>query len=199
MRTVKLIGLTGQSGAGKSTAARFFAARGAYIINADDIVRELYRGQSPCIKLIADGFGADCVAADGSIDRRVLAERAFCGAANTAMLGRLVHPFVTSRLLELLKGKSGVVFYDAPQLFESGADVICDRVIAVIAGADVRKRRIMARDGITELQAESRLHAQHSEAFFRGCSDAVIENNGGEAALRRQVDQVYEMMINEVT
>lgn len=199
MKTVKLIGLTGQSGAGKSTAARFFAAHGACVISADAIVRELYRGQSPCVKSIAACFGADCVAADGSIDRSVLAERAFSCAENTALLGRLVHPFVTSRLLELLKGKNGIVFYDAPQLFESGADVICDRVVAVTADAAVRKKRVMARDGITEAQADSRLNAQYSEAFFRDNSDMVIQNNGGAAELRRQVDQVYEIILNEVT
>lgn len=199
MKTVKLIGLTGQSGAGKSTAARFFASHGACVISADAIVRELYQGQSPCVKSIAACFGADCVAADGSIDRKVLAERAFSCTENTAMLGRLVHPFVTSRLLELLKGKNGIVFYDAPQLFESGADVICDRVIAVIADTATRKKRVMTRDGITEAQADSRLNAQYSETFFRGSSDMLIENNGDEAALRRQVDKVYEIILNEVT
>lgn len=199
MRTVKLIGLTGQSGAGKSTAARFFAARGACVISADGIVRALYRDRSPCVKTIAACFGADCLAADGGIDRRVLAARAFASAENTALLGQLVHPFVTARLLEQLKGKSGIVIYDAPQLFESGADVICDRVLAVIAETAVRRERVMARDGITAAQADSRLNAQYSEAFFRSHSDAVLENNSGEAALRQQADRVYESIVNEVT
>ena len=167
MKRFKLIGLTGQSGAGKSTVSRVFAEKGAHIIDADAIVAQLYNAQSPCLKTVAACFGADILRKDGTLDRRLLASRAFADAESTALLGRLVHPFVTARLFELLRGAEGVVVFDAPQLYEAGADIICDAVIAVVADKGRRMARIIARDGITEEQAESRLQAQLSERFFR--------------------------------
>ena len=129
MRSYLLAGLTGQSGAGKSTVSRVFSELGAKVIDADAIVRELYVPKSPCVTAVAAAFGSDCLLENGEINRKVLAERAFSSRENTALLGRIVHPFVTARFFELLRGSTGLVVYDAPQLFESGADVICDCVI----------------------------------------------------------------------
>ncbi len=191
MKRYKLIGLTGQSGAGKSTVAQVFAALGATVISADDIVRGLYTAQSPCVKTIAAVFGADCLNSDGTVNRPVLAQRAFASADNTAMLGRLVHPFVMSALLKALKHARGVVVFDAPQLFEADADVICDCVIAVVADEAVRKQRIMERDGLSPEQAQSRMNAQLSEAFFRAHADMILENNGNGDALRQAAEEIY--------
>ena len=115
MKRYKLIGLTGQTGAGKSTAAAEFAALGAELVNADELVSALYAEDSPCVKTIAACFGAEIVGKDGGVDRRLLAQRAFSSKENTALLGRLVHPFVTAALFERLRGKTGIVIYDAPQ------------------------------------------------------------------------------------
>lgn len=183
LKQFKLIGLTGQSGAGKTTVAAVLAECGFSVINADALVRQLYEGESPCLKTLAAAFGADILNPDGSLNRPLLAKRAFASKENTALLGRLVHPFVTAELLLRLRGKSGVVIYDAPQLFESGADAMCDCVVSVLAERDVRLARITARDGITEAAAQSRLDAQYGEEFFRAHSDIIIENNGDAAAL----------------
>lgn len=199
MKTYKLIGLTGQSGAGKSTVARVFAEYGATVINADKIVASLYKAQSPCVSTIAAVFGSDCLLPNGEINRKKLAERAFSSKENTALLGKLVHPFVTARLFELLKGKTGVVIYDAPQLFESGADVICDSVVAVVAERSVRRQRIIERDGITAAQADSRLNAQYDEEFFRMYADIIIENNTDKAALEKTARSVYTKIKSEVS
>lgn len=191
MKRYKLIGLTGQSGAGKSTVAQVFAAHGATVINADDMVHELYAAQSPCVQTIAAVFGADCLNADGTVNRPVLAQRAFASRDNIALLGRLVHPFVTARLLEKLRHAQGMVIYDAPQLLESGADVLCDCVIAVVADKSVRKQRIMTRDGLSPAQADSRLNAQLGESDFRAHADVVLDNNGDADALRQAAEAVY--------
>ena len=197
MRNYRLIGLTGQSGAGKSTVSAVFAADGVTVFNADEIVGQLYGAQSPCLKTVAACFGEDILHDDGTLDRRLLASRAFADKKSTALLGKLVHPFVTARLFELLHQTEGLVVFDAPQLFEAGADVICDCVVAVVADEPLRRARIMARDHLTREQADSRLNAQHSEAFFRSHADIIIENNAGEDALRQAASDVLQRLKKE--
>ena len=198
MRRYKLIGLTGQSGAGKSTVSRFFAANGATVIDADAIVAQLYTPGSPCLKTVAACFGADILSADGTLDRKLLAQRAFAKAENTALLGELVHPFVTAVLFRRLKQAQGLVVYDAPQLFEANGDAICDCVIAVVADEAVRRERIISRDGLSPEQADARIKAQYSEAFFRQNADHIIENNADEATLRQTAARVLCAVKQEV-
>ena len=194
MKHYKLIGLTGQSGAGKSTVAEVFAKLGAYVINADKIVAELYNAGSPCLKAVAAEFGQDILNPDGTLDRRKLAQRAFASRERTNALNRLVHPFVTARLFELLRGAEGIVVFDAPQLFEANADVICDAVVAVTADKDIRVNRIIKRDSLSEEQAMLRVNAQYGEEYFRARADYIIENNFDEESLRIQAEKVYNKL-----
>ena len=194
MKHYKLIGLTGQSGAGKSTVAEVFAKLGAYVINADKVVAELYNAGSPCLKAVAAEFGQDVIGADGKLDRKLLAQRAFASRERTDDLNRLVHPFVTARLFELLRGAEGIVVFDAPQLFEADADVICDAVVAVTADKDIRVNRIIKRDSLSEEQAMLRVNAQHGEEYFRARADYIIENNFDEESLRSQAEKVYNKL-----
>ena len=122
-------------------------------------------------------FGSDIINPDGSLNRALLAERAFSSKDNTKDLGALVHPFVLIEMLFELKKISGYAVFDAPQLFESGIDSVCDIIVSVVADKDVRLKRIVSRDGISEKQAEQRISAQLSEEFFRAESDYIIENN----------------------
>ena len=194
MKHYKLIGLTGQSGAGKSTVAEVFAKLGAYVINADKVVAELYNAESPCLKAVAAEFGQDILKPDGTLDRKLLAQRAFASSERTDVLNRLVHPFVTARLFELLRGAEGMVVFDAPQLFEADADVICDAVVAVTADKDIRVKRIIKRDSLSEEQALLRVNAQHGEEYFRARADYIIENNFDEESLRIQAEKVYNKL-----
>ena len=194
MKHYKLIGLTGQSGAGKSTVAEVFAKLGAYVINADMIVAELYNAGSPCLKAVAAEFGQDILKPDGTLDRKLLAQRAFASRERTNALNRLVHPFVAARLFELLRGAEGIVVFDAPQLFEADADVICDAVVAVTADKDIRINRIIKRDSLSEEQAMLRVNAQYGEEYFRARADYIIENNFDEESLRTQAEKVYNKL-----
>lgn len=191
MRKYRLIGLTGQSGAGKSTVSRLFAERGATVIDADALVREIYSASSPCVAVIASVFGGDCLLENGAVNRKLLAERAFSSPERTALLGSIVHPFVTAELLKRLRGTEGIVIYDAPQLFESGADAVCDLVIAVTAAEETRVERIIRRDGVTDGQARLRVGAQLSEEFFRVNADIIIENNDDADTLRRNAHAAF--------
>ena len=121
MKRIKIVGLTGQSGAGKSTVSAYFAKNGMCVINADEIVKNLYTPDSVCLKAVSGVFGQDIILSDGNIDRPLLAKRAFSSKENTHLLNSIVHPFVTYEFMQMAKqaqtdGKS-VVIYDAPQLF----------------------------------------------------------------------------------
>lgn len=177
MKKVKIIGLTGQSGAGKSTVAGIFEQNGFAVINADSLVTRVYGQNKYYLNAVAAYFGSDIINSDGTLDRKLLAKRAFSSKENTRALGGIVHPFVLSEFLNELKAVNGYAVFDAPQLFESGIDVICDVIVSVVAEEKIRLERIMNRDGITESEARQRINAQLSEEFFRANSDYIIENS----------------------
>ena len=198
MTRVKLIGLTGQSGAGKSTAAELFEENGMTVINADALVAEIYESSPACLKSVAASFGGDIINPDGTLNRKLLARRAFESKENTALLGAIVHPFVIAETLKILKTLSGTVVFDAPQLFESNMDAVCDVIVSVTADEGVRAGRIIERDGLTRKQARERISAQHSEEFFRSHSDYILENNGNILRFKAQTSALIEKIQAEV-
>ena len=198
MKKCRIIGLTGQSGAGKSTVAGFLEQNGFKVINADLLVRKIYESGSPCLKAIAAVFGEDIINENGTPDRKLLAKRAFSSKENTALLSSIVHPFVTAELFAEIKksAENGAttIVYDAPQLFESNADVICDEIISVTAEKSVRLERICKRDNISKENALMRMNAQLDEEFFRENSDYIIENNSDISSLNIQLEDLIKQL-----
>lgn len=179
MRDFKIIGLTGPTGAGKSTVSQVLHENGWVVIDADRLSREAVRPGSSCVMQLCSAFGEDIRTPDGGIDRAMLARRAFCSREKTALLNSIVHPWVFLRTLALVNTyrEQGIrhIVFDAPLLFESNADVMCDTVISVIAPEQIRLQRIMQRDNLTEQQARLRLSAQHDDNFYIRRSDRVID------------------------
>ncbi len=200
MKRIKIIGLTGQSGSGKSTVSEYFKKRNITVINADKLVREIYNANSPCVKTIAATFGDDVLDKNGEIIRPILAQKAFSSREATIKLNTVVHPFVTYEFLKqvnrALKYGEKYVLYDAPQLFESNADLICDVIISVIADKEVRLKRICARDNIDYNSAELRINAQFDEEFFRQNSDFIIDNNSDIEFLEKQAQRCFNIICN---
>ncbi|MCQ2513540.1 MAG: dephospho-CoA kinase [Ruminococcus sp.] len=199
MKRIKIIGLTGQSGAGKSYVAELLNKKQIPVINADLLVKELYDGKSPCVKTISAVFGADIIDSTGNIIRPLLAERAFLSKENTELLSSIVHPFVISLTLKKLKilaekGEKAVII-DAPQLFESNMDIICDFIISVTADRETRIKRICIRDNISRESAEMRFNAQYEEKFFIDNSRYIIKNNGSIAELENSISLLYQDII----
>ncbi|WP_294466354.1 dephospho-CoA kinase [uncultured Ruminococcus sp.] len=198
MKRCRILGLTGQSGAGKSTVAEFLEQNGFYVISADLLVKKIYNSGSPCLKTIAAVFGEDIISDNGTPDRKLLAKRAFSSKENTALLSSIVHPFVTAELFTQIKkaAESGAttVVYDAPQLFESNADVICDEIISVTAEKSVRLERICKRDNISKENALMRMNAQLDEEFFKENSDYIIENNSDLSSLNVQLEGLLKQI-----
>lgn len=189
----RLIGLTGPTGAGKSTVAARFAARGCPVIDADDAARAVQTAGSPCLTALAEAFGADILLADGALDRAALAKRAFASPAATERLNAVTHPFILAEMDRRAAAADGdTVIIDAPLLFEAGLEQVCAATVAVLADANVRLARIMARDGLDEAAAKLRMAAQPDDAFYRQRATYIIENNGDAAALDAAVDRILE-------
>lgn len=200
MKKIKIIGLTGQSGSGKSTVSEYFKKRNITVINADDLVREIYDANSPCVKTVAAIFGDDILNENDKIIRPILAKKVFSSKKATEKLNTVVHPFVTYEFLKKVNiaAQSGekYVLYDAPQLFESNSHLICDVIISVIADRELRLKRICARDNIDYDSAELRINAQYNEEFFRQNSDFIIDNNSNIEILEEQIERCIKTICN---
>lgn len=185
-----VVGLTGPTGAGKSTVAAVLAEAGLLLIDADRLCREAVEPGTPCLASLAEAFGGGILLPDGSLDRRELARRAFSSPENTRRLNSLVHPPVIAMTKERLRqgereGRRAALI-DAPLLFESGLDGICSLTVAVLAPQEARLRRIRERDGLTREEALRRMDAQPDDAYYRERAGAIVENNGDRETLRRQ-------------
>lgn len=189
-----VIGLTGPSGAGKSTVSDLLAAHGLPVINADRVYHQLLIPPSPCLDELVRHFGRTILADDGTLNRRALGEIVFSSPAALDNLNTIAHRYVMEEIrlqLDVLRRqKLRAAVLDAPQLFEAGANRDCGVIISVLADANLRLERIVARDGIDADLAYRRIAAQKKDEFFRSHSDYIIENNGSPDALYPQVRRI---------
>ena len=191
---MKLIGLTGRSGAGKGAASAIFEKYGVPAIDTDAVYHGLLAEKGECAAALVAAFGDGILGESGLVDRKKLASLVF-GRPDTPErlheLDRITHTYIMAKTRELAAGYAAkgaaAVLIDAPQLFEAGADGECDIVLGVIADDEVCLSRIMARDGLSREDALRRLSAQHDNAFFRAHCNTVIENNGTTRELEREI------------
>ncbi|MCH5187294.1 MAG: dephospho-CoA kinase [Oscillospiraceae bacterium] len=181
-----IIGLTGLTGAGKSTAADFLRRRGCHVIDADKVSRRV-TDRPDILEKIKTTFGAECINADGGLNRRVLGQIVFNDAEKLRLLNAITHPPITAEILAETKSHEGeTVILDVPLLKESGLDKVCDFVLRITAPEDVRAGRIMARDGLSLEEARARISSQ---APFGGpCID--IDNSASEEELETRLTEV---------
>ena len=175
---MRIIGITGPTGAGKSTVSKGFAALGYNTIDADALYHSMLIPPSECLDAIRGEFGDGIFAPDGSLDRSALSALVFSSSNTLERLNATVLPIVIAKMREIIKDaeKNGdeVIIVDAPTLIESGFDKECDFVLSISAPQDVRIKRIMLRDGISEERAKSRVCGQKDDEFYRAASDAFI-------------------------
>jgi len=179
---VMVVGLTGQTGAGKSTVSKVFAANGFAVINADHVARSVVEKGSRGLAEIEDFFGSGVINEDGTLNRKALAAIVFSDKNKLETLNTITYPYITSSILKKIRIHAArnekLILLDAPTLFESRADDFCEIIISVLADSDIREKRIIIRDGLTVEQAQRRMNSQLDEEFFESHSDYIIHNNG---------------------
>lgn len=192
----KIIGLTGQSGAGKGAASAIFAKHGIPCVDTDAVYHDILSKPDACTSELVAAFGKGILGEDGTVDRKKLGAAVFGHAETPSLLHTLntiTHKYIMAKtrltVQDYVDRGVPAVLIDAPQLFEAGIERECDLVLAILAPFELRLSRVMKRDGITREAALSRLAAQHDDAFFRERCDAIIENDGDTAALERAVCQ----------
>ena len=176
-----VVGITGTTGAGKSTLTDLFAKRRFFPVDADKIAREVTEKGSPVLTELAAVFGADVLLPDGTLDRKMLASRAFISPEQTQKLNRITHPAILRKIRLLTEEKTAAgenVVLDVPLLFESGLDVLCDYTVHITADKETRMQRLRKRDGLSDEAIEKRMSAQHDDAYFTARSTFVVVNNG---------------------
>jgi dephospho-CoA kinase len=190
-----LLGLTGGIGAGKSTVAELLAVRGAVIVDADQIAREVVEPGGPAYQPLIDRFGSDIVKPDGTLDRAALAARAFPDAESLADLNRITHPAIRDRIAGLVAAQAEtdrVVILDAALLtLGMRGDYGLAGVIVVDTPVGVAVDRLVRLRGLSEADARARIAAQASREERRKMANVVIDNSGSVADLEAAVARAW--------
>ncbi len=195
---MRIIGLTGPTGAGKSTLSVPAQQLGIATIDCDAIARKVTMAGQPALFALKEVFGDDILSADGSLLRPVLAQKAFASPVATQKLNQTIFPFITkeinAQIAALQHAGVQTVLLDAPTLYESGANALCQSVIAVLAPAEVRLSRIIARDGITKEAALQRMQAGKPDEFYKNRADYILQSNGNVEAFMNQAKAVLQQI-----
>ncbi|MCG3089381.1 dephospho-CoA kinase [Sporosarcina cyprini] len=189
-----IIGLTGSIASGKSTVAAMLREKGYPIIDADEISRLVVEPGSPVLSEIKDAFGEDVIMEDGQLNRAKLGDLIFNDIEKRQQLNGIIHPAVRKEMLRqkeewIAKGASTVIM-DIPLLFESRLQPFVDRILVVSVTKDLQKSRLMARNGLSEDEAESRISSQLPMEVKERGADAIIDNNGTLEATKQQLEAV---------
>jgi len=202
INNMRVIGLTGGTGAGKGEVSLCFMSHGIKCLDTDKVSRAVCLPGKPCLIELCEYFGEGILLPDGTLNRKGLAELVFgepdeeLKSVKHAALNRITHKHIIDAINAWLREREAagdeVAVVDAPQLFESGFDRHCDYIVGVIAKREVRLRRIVARDRITEEAANKRIDSQKSDDFFKNNCDFVVYNNAGIDVLGAQVKTVLD-------
>jgi dephospho-CoA kinase len=191
---VLLVGLTGGIGSGKSTVAAMLAERGAVVVDADAVAREVVEPGTPALAKLVERFGDDVLAADGTLDRAALAEKAFVDDESRKALEDITHPAINEEFMRRIveAPDDAVVICDVPLLAESTqAQARGYKVVIVVeAPIDVRLARLEQR-GVPRDDAQRRIAAQASDEQRRELATHLVDNSGDLAALEAQVDTLW--------
>ena len=189
-----ILGLTGFSGAGKSTVAAIFKENGFYHLDCDRLVHEEVYRDPAVLNALSAAFGEE-VLQDGLLNRPVLRQKTMGNPEALKKLNETVMPFILQHIEDTLEAHADQpIILDAPLLFESGLDQRCDKILSVIADKQEALQRIMERDGLSRCDAEKRLSSQHPATFYTQRSNYVLENNRGLSDLEKKTRALLQAL-----
>lgn len=189
-----VIGITGGTGAGKSVVSNYLKEKGATIIDADILSREITKEGGIALPEIDKAFPG--VIKNGVLDRKALGRIVFSDREKLLILNEITHKYIIKLTKEEIDASKGLIVLDAPLLFEAGEDKLCDKVIFVDADDEIRLERIMKRDGLSIEDAKSRINARNLDAVKANC-DFVIVNNGDAERLEEETLKIVSNCVGK--
>ena len=194
-----VIGVTGPTGAGKSTVCDILRNwTGVSVIDCDQVARQVTGKGTLCLLDIAVEFSPSVISADGTLNRKKLGQLVFSDPEKLTRLNAIIFPYILERLREEIadaeKRGAKAIFLDAPTLFESGADALCEKILAVTSAPEKRLTRIMQRDSLSPQGAADRMASQPDADFYLARADYQIQNDDDTAALRLAVMELQNRL-----
>lgn len=186
-----VIGLTGQSGSGKSVAANILKENNAEVIDCDKLAHKNMEPNGLAYREIIEFFGKKILNEDNTINRKALGSVVFNDKSMLNKLNEITHKYIYEYIVNKIKHTDGLIVIDAPLLFEAGLDKVCNVVWSVVCPDNIRLERVIKRDNITKEQAAERFKNQKSIEFFKENSDVVFENSSDLEFLKERV--MYEI------
>lgn len=196
---MKVIGLTGGTGSGKSVVSKSLAEAGAVIVDADKIAHEIILKGEPAYHEIVEYYGTGILDAEGNIIRKKLGEIVFNDKEKLVFLNQCTHKYITAEVKKQIaaakaEGTAAAIIVDAPLLLEAKLEAVCDLVWVVYADPEVRAQRVMDRDGITYELAKARISNQKSWEEYNSAASAVIDNNKDLCHLKEQISEILKLL-----
>jgi dephospho-CoA kinase len=193
------VGLTGGIASGKSSAAQLFVQKGARLIDADLVARDVVRPGEEGFQAVVDAFGSGIVTPSGELDRVKLGAVVFSDPKKRKLLDAILHPLIINRIFSGIRdlkdrGYTGIVIADIPLLFECGLPARFDKTVLVYANPETQQQRLLHRNSIRPESARQRLSSQMPIDDKRQFADYIIENTGSLEALEAQVAAVWSLL-----
>ncbi|TMD41882.1 MAG: dephospho-CoA kinase [Chloroflexi bacterium] len=191
---MRVLGLTGGIGSGKSLVASLFARLGAEVVDADQLAREVVEPGQPALAQIVESFGADILLPEGRLDRARLGQLVFADPSARARLNAITHPAILERMRQEIAaraGRDGLLVLDIPLLYESGRQNLVEKVVVVWVDRATQLERLTGRTGITAQAAQQRIDSQMPLDEKRARADYLIDNRGTTEETERQVRALY--------
>lgn len=193
---MKILGITGGIGSGKTTVTRLFEQLGATVIDADGIAHQILEKGGSAYTKVLKHFGNDILTAEEEIDRKKLAGIVFLHPEQLQELNDITHPCIFKEMERQIRtATSDLVCLDVPLLFSSAFPIACDKTLAVVAPKDLRISRVMQRDHTTKEAVEQRMRSQLADETLKRLADFCIHNDGEEADLAMVVKEIYHKMM----
>ena len=187
-----ILGITGGTGTGKSSVCDYFKNQGFIIIDSDAVARSVCAKGTACLDEIVQAFGQGITDCEGNLKRKELGRIVFSDAQKLKNLNGITHKYIIESIKETIRANSGKnIVIDAPLLIETGLDAICTKTLCVLADRDTRLKRIMARDLLSESDAQDRISSQPGDDFYISKCDYVLYNNGDFESLSAKLSDIF--------